>query len=224
MFKRGLAGCRPRVSLNKRVLAQVTGPKPVAWGGRKAGRADLINNAVFLAYTDSMPTDKKRVAVIPDNLPANIQPGELCPQVYTADQIFEREPDKYARIAQGLAQGRSALSLAKQEKVATESVAVILKREKDAIDGAQKLTQGLNSIASQEVLLRIIEQAQAGKIPAGALGITFGVLRDKEKADLGQASQTIEVRKTASLEDVREQLNILKAETKAEVIDISNPD
>lgn len=170
-----------------------------------------------------MPTEKQRIKILPDNLPDNLNANELCPSVYTADKLFEREPDKYARIAQGLAQGRSALSLAKQEKVSTESVAVILKREKSAIDGAQKLTQGLNSIASQEVLLKIIEQAQAGKIPAGALGVTFGILRDKEKADLGQASQTIEVRKTASLEDVREHLNTLRNEQEAKIIDITEP-
>lgn len=166
-----------------------------------------------------MPTEKTRKTILPDNLPANLDGADICPSVYTADQIFDREPDKYARIAQGLAQGRSALSIAKAEGVATASVAVILKREKEAIDGAQKLTQGLNSIASQEVLLKIIEMAGANKIPAGALGVTFGILRDKEKADLGQASQVLEVKKTATLEDVKGHLEALRRERDADIIE-----
>ncbi len=167
-----------------------------------------------------MPTDKKRVKNLPDNLPANLEAGEICPSTYTADQIFEKEPDKYARIAQALAQGKSALSISKAEKVATESVAIILKREKESIEGAQKLTQGLNTIASQTILLKIIEQAEAGKIPAGALGITFGVLRDKEKADLGQASQVVEIKKTASLEDVKGHLEALRKERDRDIIEV----
>jgi len=169
-----------------------------------------------------MPTEKKRLRVIPDNLPANLDAGELCPSNYTADTVFEKEPDKYARIAQGLSQGKSALAIAKEEKVATETVAVIMKREKDAIDGAQKLTQGLTSVASQVVLTKIIEQASAGKIPPGALGITFGVLRDKEKADLGQAQQVVEVKKTASLEDVKGHLEALRAERDADIIEVDD--
>ena len=167
-----------------------------------------------------MPTTRPRKANIPDNLPANLDGGDICPSTYTADNLYNKEPDKYARIAQSLASGASALSISKREKVATETVAVILKREKTAIDGAQNLTQGLNSIASQVVLQKIIEQAEAGKIPSGALGITFGILRDKEKADLGQASQVLEVKKTASLEDVKGHLDALRRERDADIIEV----
>jgi hypothetical protein len=169
-----------------------------------------------------MPTDKKRVLNVPDNLPPNLDPGELCPSTYTAEQIFNKTPDKYARIAQSLSQGRPASAIARDEKVAVASVAVILKREKESIEGAQKLTQGLNSIASQAVLLKILEAVEANKIPPGALGITYGILRDKEKADLGQASTIVEVKKTASLEDVKGHLEALRKERDSDIIEVPN--
>lgn len=166
-----------------------------------------------------MPTKRKRQAIIPDNLPAQLVPGDLCPGQYTAQALFDKEPDKYARIAQALAQGQSARSISRAEKVAYESIAVIMKREKESIEGAQKLTQGLNSIASQAVLLKLLEAIDEGKVPPGALGVTFGILRDKEKADLGQASQTIEVKKVATLDDVRGHLEALRKERDADIIE-----
>lgn len=170
-----------------------------------------------------MPTARPRKREIPDNLPANTASNEICPQVYTADALLDKRPDAYARIAQGLAEGRSAISLARDEKVSPATVAVIMKREKDSIKGAQELTAGLTSVASQAVVEKIIEKVEADEIPAGVLAITFGVLRDKERLDLGQASQTIEVKKQVSLDEVKQHLDTLRAERDADIVDVTEP-
>ena len=37
-----------------------------------------------------MPTEKKRVAIEADNLPANLTVGETCPAIYTAQGLFDK--------------------------------------------------------------------------------------------------------------------------------------
>ena len=163
-----------------------------------------------------MPTKKKRINIIPDNLPAVTTPEETCPSLFTGQKLAENDPEKYARIVQSLGEGKPLSRIAKAEKVAPETVSAILKRENKSVDAVQSLTAGLTSYASQACLMKIIEKLEKDEIPAGVLPITFGILRDKEKNDLGMATSVIEHKASVSIEDVRKEL----AEMKQNAIDV----
>ena len=163
-----------------------------------------------------MPTKKKRINIIPDNLPAVTTPEETCPSLFTGQKLAENDPEKYARIVQSLGEGKPLSRIAKAEKVAPETVSAILKRENKSVDAVQSLTAGLTSYASQACLMKIIEKLEKDEIPAGVLPITFGILRDKEKNDLGMATSVIEHKGSVSIDDVRREL----AEMKQNAIDV----
>jgi hypothetical protein len=162
-----------------------------------------------------MPTKKKRINIIPDNLPAVTTPEETCPSLFTGQKLAEKDPEKYARIVQSLGEGKPLSRIAKSERVAPETVSAILKRENKSVDAVQTLTAGLTSYASQACVMKIIEKLEKDEIPAGVLPITFGILRDKEKNDLGMATSVIEHKASVSIEDVRKEL----AEMKQNAID-----
>lgn len=162
-----------------------------------------------------MPTKKKRINIIPDNLPAVTTPEETCPSLYTGQKLAERNPEKYARVVQSLGEGKPLSRIAKTERISPETVSAILKRENKSVDAVQTLTAGLTSYASQACLMKIIEKLDKDEIPAGVLPITFGILRDKEKNDLGMATSVIEHKASLSIEDVRKEL----AEIKRSAID-----
>jgi len=162
-----------------------------------------------------MPTKKKRINIIPDNLPAVTTPEETCPSLYTGQKLAERDPEKYARVVQSLGEGKPLSRIAKTERISPETVSAILKRENKSVDAVQTLTAGLTSYASQACLMKIIEKLDKDEIPAGVLPITFGILRDKEKNDLGMATSVIEHKASLSIEDVRKEL----AEMKRSAID-----
>jgi transposase len=157
-----------------------------------------------------MPTKKRRVQVIPDNLPAITTPEETCPSLFTGTKLAEKDPEKYARVVQKLAEGMSMNRVARQEKVSSGTVAAISKREHRTVDAVQSLTSGLTSYASQACLERIIQKLEADEMPAGVLPICFGILRDKERADLGQASTIIEHKRTVTIDEVRSELEAMK--------------
>ena len=163
-----------------------------------------------------MPTKKKRINIIPDNLPALTAPEETCPSLFTGQKLAEKDPEKYARIVQNLGEGKPLSRIAKSEKVAPETVSAILKRESKSVDAVQSLTAGLTSYASQTCLMKIIEKLDRDEIPAGVLPITFGILRDKEKNDLGMATSVIEHKASVSIDDVRREL----AEMKKDAIEV----
>ena len=167
-----------------------------------------------------MPTRKKRVNIIPDNLPAITTPEETCPSLFTGQKLAEKDPEKYARIVQSLGEGKPLSRIAKAEKVSPETVSAILKRESKSVDAVQTLTAGLTSYASQACVMKIIEKLDQDAIPAGVLPIMFGILRDKEKNDLGQATSVIEHKASVSIEDVRKEL----AEMKQNAIDAETTD
>lgn len=100
--------------------------------------------------------------------------------------------------------------IAKSEKVSPETVSAILKRENKSVDAVQTLTAGLTSYASQACLMKIIEKLDKDEIPAGVLSITFGILRDKEKNDLGMATNVIEHKASLTIDDVRKELEAIK--------------
>ena len=157
-----------------------------------------------------MPTKKRRINIIPDNLPAVTTPEETCPSLFTGQKLAEKDPEKYARIVQSLGEGKPLSRIAKSEKVAPETVSAILKRENKSVDAVQTLTAGLTSYASQACVMKIIEKLDRDEIPAGVLPITFGILRDKEKNDLGMATSVIEHKASVSIEDVRKELAEMK--------------
>jgi hypothetical protein len=159
-----------------------------------------------------MPTKKKRVQIIPDNLPALTTPEETCPSLFTGTKLAENDPEKYGRVVQKLAEGMGMVRIAKQEKISPATVSAISKREHQTVDAVQSLTSGLTSYASQACLERIIQKLDADEMPAGVLPICFGILRDKERADLGQASTIIEHKKVVTLDDVRADLEAMKKE------------
>ena len=59
--------------------------------------------------------------------------------------------------------------------------------------------------------MKIIDKLDKDEIPAGVLPITFGILRDKEKNDLGQATAVIEHKATLTIDDVKAQLEQMKS-------------
>ena len=78
------------------------------------------------------------------------------------------------------------------------------------MEAVQALTAGLSSYASQACLMKIIEKLDRDEIPAGVLPITFDILRDKEKNDLGQATSVVEHKATLTIDDVKAQLEQMK--------------
>ena len=53
---------------------------------------------------------------------------------------------------------------------------------------------------------RLIEELENNDIPAGVLPVATGILIDKHRQVEGEPTQTIEVKKSLSLEDVRSEL------------------
>jgi len=157
-----------------------------------------------------MPTKKTRQKTVPDNLPALTTPEDTCPALYTGGKLAKEDPQRYGRIVQQLAEGKPLTRITKSEKVSFDTVTAILKREGKTVDAVQKMTAGLTSYASQACLMNIIEKLEKDEIPAGVLPICFGILRDKERQDLGQATQTIEVKRTLTIEEVKRELAEMK--------------
>jgi len=169
-----------------------------------------------------MPTKKRRKVIIPDNLPALTDPDDFCPSVFTGNGLAKRDPETYGKVVQDLAEGKALTRIAREHKVAPETVSAISKREHKTVQSVQELTQGLTSYASQACLEMIIRKLDQDQIPAGVLPICFGILRDKEKADLGEATTITEQRKVVSIDEVQKELEAMKAESiPAEVTDIT---
>ena len=92
-----------------------------------------------------MPTKKKRVNIIPDNMPAVTTPEETCPSLYTGQKLAENDPEKYGRIVQALGEGKPMTRIAKSERVSPETISAIAKRENKSVEAVQALTAGLTS-------------------------------------------------------------------------------
>ena len=72
------------------------------------------------------------------------------------------------------------------------------------------MTAGLTSYASQACLERIIDKLDQDEIPAGVLPICFGIFRDKERADLGQAQAVVEHKRVITIDEVKRELEEMK--------------
>ena len=169
-----------------------------------------------------MPTKKKRVNVVPDNLPANTKPEQICPSRYTGNKLFEKDPAKYSRIVQALGEKKPMTRIAKDERVSPDTVAAILSREKKSVTAVNELTSGLVAYAAQGCLMRLIEKVEADEIPVSILGIVTGIMVDKHRSFSGEATSVIEHRKVVTIEDVRAELSEIKGEAiDAEVEEVS---
>jgi predicted transcriptional regulator len=159
-----------------------------------------------------MPTKKKRINIIPDNLPPLQTPEETCPALYTGQSLFEKDPKKYALAVQLLGEGKPMTRIAKSLKISPETVSAIAKREKGSIDSVRELTAGLTSYAAQACVMKIIQALDEDKVPVGVLPIAFGILADKERQYQGEATTIIEHRKVVTIDEVQKELESIKNE------------
>ena len=165
-----------------------------------------------------MPTKRKRIYQNADNLPATMVEEEVCPALHTAAGLKLQRPDAYAGVVQGLVEGTALTTLRKKYKVSPNTVAVIRAREKEVIAACKPVLRGLIGYAAQSALETFICRLEGGKIPDGVLPIAVGILVDKHRQAEGEPTQVIEVKRTATLDQVKKELDSLK---QAEVIDIS---
>jgi len=158
-----------------------------------------------------MPTERRRKRVIPDNLPSLVD--DDCPSVYTAANLFKERPEVYAAIVQGLVEGMAITPMKHKYKVSHNTIGVIRQREKEVIEQSRNVLKGLTGVAAQATLEKYLERLDQNKIPDGVLPISLGILLDKVARDAGEATQTIAVKKTISLDQVQAELaNMRKAE------------
>ena len=82
--------------------------------------------------------------------------------------------------------------------------------------------RGLIGHASQLAVEKMIEKLENDQIPNGVLPIATGILIDKHRQYEGEPNQTIEVKKSLSLDEIRAELADLKDEkvVEAEITDI----
>jgi len=159
-----------------------------------------------------MPTKRKRTTVMPDNLPANLTIDEACPIIYTAQGLFDKRPGDYAKLVQMLTDGIPVTRIKKELKVSHNTIAVVRSREKEVIDASKKVMRGLIGHASQLAVEKMIEKLDNDEIPNGVLPIATGILIDKHRQYEGEPTQTIEVKKSLSLDEIRAELANLKDE------------
>ena len=164
-----------------------------------------------------MPTKKKRQTHLAENLPATLTTEEFCPSVYTAQQVKLKRPEVYAKVVQGLVEGMTVRSMKKKFKISHNVIAVIRTREAEVIQSSRAVLKGLTAVAAQATVERFLEKIEADEIPAGVLPIACGILLDKVARDAGEATQTIKVEKSVSLDEVKKELAAMK---KAEVIEV----
>ena len=172
----------------------------------------------------AMPTQRPREVIEPDNLPANLQPEEACPAIYTAQGLYDKRPGDYAKCVQMLAQGSPITRIKKDLKISHNTIAVVRSREQEVIDASKKVMRGLIGVASQMAVEQMIEKLENDQIPAGVLPIATGILIDKHRQYEGEPTQTIEVKKSLSLDEIKAELATLKDEkvVEAEVTDVES--
>ena len=163
-----------------------------------------------------MPTKRPRKHFLPDNLEPALPPRE-CLIVHTAERLRTKRPEAYAGIAADLAAGASVIQIKRRWRVHHNTIAVVSRREVGTISAQREVIKGLTAIAAQATLEKFLERFEANAIPDGVLPIACGIFLDKVARDSGEATQTIEVKKTISLEQVQEELAEMR---KAEPVEI----
>ena len=154
-----------------------------------------------------MPTKKRGISHLPDNLPPQLdKPEETCPFIRTAERVFRDRPEVSHQCVQRLAEGASIRPMQK-EKVSWHTIVTIRTREAKVISATKEHIRG---VAVQLAIERLIDLMARDKIPPSAMPVATGILIDKHRLIEGEPSQTIEVKKTVSLEDVRGELDRIR--------------
>ena len=159
-----------------------------------------------------MPTKKKRLNIVPDNLPSVLPPPEeTCPSLYTASKL-SKDPVRYSLVVQALSEGKPLTRIAKEMKISPDTVAAVMKREKSTIDAAQDMIAGLATYAAQSCLMELIDALSKGEIPKNVLPIATGICIDKSRLLEDKSTENIHVKKTITLDQVKADLEEMKAE------------
>ncbi len=184
----------------------------------------LIIHSHNTAPIHSMPTKRPRKVEYAENLPANLKTDDVCPSVWTGQQLYDKRPKDYAKVVQMLAQGATVSSIIKTCKVSPHTVAIVRSREADALKDSKKHLRGLIGTATHLAVEKLITKLQDDEIPNGVLPIATGILIDKHRQYEGEPTQTIEVKKSLSLDEIRAELANLKDEkvVDAEVSDVES--
>ena len=157
-----------------------------------------------------MPTKKRRISHLPTNLKPQTKTEDTCPSIHTADKVFRDRPKVYRECVQRLAEGSSITAIQRDLKVSWHTIAAIRSREAPVIATTKKHIAGLLGVASQLALEKLIALLEEDKLPHGVMPIATGILMDKYRQFEGEPTQTIQVRKTVTLEDVRGELEQMK--------------
>jgi len=167
-----------------------------------------------------MPTKKKRISHHPSNLPSKIDnPEETCPSVHSAERVFRDRPQVYHQCVQRLAEGASIRAMQKELNVSWHTIAAIRTREATVISATKEHIRGLLGVAAQLAIERLIDLMARDKIPPSVMPVATGILIDKHRAMEGEPTQTIEVKKSVSLEDVRGELERIRR-GESEVVEV----
>jgi len=182
----------------------------------------LIIHSHYATPIHFMPTKRPREYQKAENLPANLKTEEVCPAVFTGQQLYDKRPKDYAKVVTMLAQGATITSITKTCKVSAHTIAVVKSREQEALKDSKKHLRGLIGTATHLAVEKLITKLQDDEIPNGVLPIATGILIDKHRQYEGEPTQTIEVKKSLSLDEIRAELANLKDEkvVDAEVSDI----
>ena len=182
----------------------------------------LILLSQLISPIDFMPTKRPRVYQKAENLPANLKTEEACPNIFTGQKFFDKRPEDYAQVVKMLAEGSTIKQICKTCKVSPHTIAIVKSREGDTLKESKKHLRALIGTATHLAVEKLITKLNDDEIPSGVLPIATGILIDKHRQYEGEPTQTIEVKKSLSLDEIRAELANLKDEkvVEAEITDI----
>ena len=154
-----------------------------------------------------MPTTRPREHVVPTNLPPRLKSEEICPILHSGDRLSE---ETYAGIAADLAAGQTVSRIVRRWKTHHCTVAAVRTREAAVIEKQREHLKSLLAVAVQLSVEKLIEALDEDKVPAGALALATGILWDKHRQAEGEPTQVIEVKRTATLDQVKKELDSLR--------------
>ena len=177
----------------------------------------------LISPIDFMPTKRPRIYQKAENLPANLKTEEACPNIFTGQKFFDKRPEDYAQVVKMLAEGSTIKQICKTCKVSPHTIAIVKSREGDTLKESKKHLRALIGTATHLAVEKLITKLNDDEIPSGVLPIATGILIDKHRQYEGEPTQTIEVKKSLSLDEIRAELANLKDEkvVDAEVTDVN---
>ena len=178
----------------------------------------------LISPIDFMPTKRPRIYQKAENLPANLKTEEACPNIFTGQKFFDKRPEDYAQVVKMLAEGSTIKQICKTCKVSPHTIAIVKSREGDTLKESKKHLRALIGTATHLAVEKLITKLNDDEIPSGVLPIATGILIDKHRQYEGEPTQTIEVKKSLSLDEIRAELANLKDEKviDAEITDVES--